>query len=60
MIGKKKNFVINGILEAYLKAYPQKRPAPKEPDEEYNKAKKAKHDVCKIGTIDWFLKDLFD
>ncbi len=25
--GKKKNVVINGILEAFLKAYPQKRPA---------------------------------
>ncbi len=24
--GKKKNVVINGILEAYLKAYPHKRP----------------------------------
>ncbi len=26
VIGKKKNVVINGILEAFLKAYPQKRP----------------------------------
>lgn len=32
--GKKKNFVINGILEAYLKAHPHKRPAPKQSDEE--------------------------
>ena len=27
VIGKKKNVVINGILEAYFKAYPHKRPA---------------------------------
>ncbi len=42
--GKKKNFVINGILEAYLKAYPHKRPVPKEPDED--KSKNTKYDVC--------------
>ena len=50
VIGKKKNFVINGILEAYLKAYPHKRPAPKEPDEHNEKSKKAKttkYEVCR-------------
>ncbi len=44
--GKKKNFVINGILEAYLKAYPHKRPVPKEPDEDHEKSKKSKYAVC--------------
>ncbi len=44
--GKKKNFVINGILEAYLKAYPHKRPASKEPDDESNKAHNRKYEVC--------------
>ena len=47
--GKKKNFVINGILDAYLKAHPNKRPAPKEPDEDTEKAKRLKndkHEVC--------------
>ena len=32
VIGKKKNVVINGILEAYLRAYPHKRPEPKQTD----------------------------
>lgn len=27
--GRKKNVVINGILEAFLKAFPHKRPEPK-------------------------------
>jgi hypothetical protein len=45
VIGKKKNFVINGILEAFLKAYPHKRPGPKELDQDYEKSKKAKHEV---------------
>lgn len=31
--GKKKNVVINGILEAYLKAFPHKRPQPRIDDE---------------------------
>ena len=29
VIGKKKNVVVNGLLEAYLKAFPHKRPEPK-------------------------------
>jgi hypothetical protein len=46
VIGKKKNFVINGILEAYLRAYPHKRPTAKIPDEDPEKAKNTKHEVC--------------
>ncbi len=49
--GKKKNFVINGILEAYLKAYPHKRPVPKEPDED--KSKNIKHQVCEKKIFKW-------
>ncbi|CAF4313079.1 unnamed protein product [Rotaria sp. Silwood2] len=48
VIGKKKNFVINGILEAYLKAYPHKRPVSKQSDEhsdESTKMKPTKHEV---------------
>ncbi|CAF3932907.1 unnamed protein product [Adineta steineri] len=49
--GKKKNFVINGILEAYLKAYPHKRPAPKEDDDDTfsKKMKNGKYDVGPDG-----------
>lgn len=39
--GKKRNVVINGILEAFLKAYPHKRPAPKDDDQDKPVAKKA-------------------
>lgn len=37
--GKKKNVVINGILEAFLKANPQKRPVLKPIDNSKNKVK---------------------
>ena len=43
--GKKKNFVINGILEAYLKAYPQKRPEPKVTENDLDKRKNNRHEV---------------
>jgi len=43
--GKKKNFVINGILEAFLKAYPHKTPAPKQSDEE-KKTDENRNQVC--------------
>jgi hypothetical protein len=55
VIGKKKNFVINGILAAYLKAYPHKRPVSKEHDEENDKSKKAKitkYEVCRKKMLD--------
>lgn len=43
--GKKKNFVINGILEAYLKAYPHKRPQPKVAEDDPNKTNNNRHQV---------------
>lgn len=43
--GKKKNFVINGILEAYLKAYPHKRPQPKVTEENSDRTKNNRHQV---------------
>ncbi|CAF1051190.1 unnamed protein product [Adineta ricciae] len=53
--GKKKNFVINGILDAYLKAHPNKRPAPKEPDEDTEKAKRLKNDKHEVGPDGMYL-----
>jgi hypothetical protein len=50
VIGKKKNVVINGILEAYLKAYPHKRPVLKAIDNNkckvIKKTTNTKNDVC--------------
>jgi hypothetical protein len=49
VVGKKKNVVINGILEAYLKAYPHKRPALQTIDNTKSKmttASNMKNEVC--------------
>jgi len=53
--GKKKNFVINGILEAYLKAYPHKRPVSKQPDEDSDESKKVKNKKHEVGPDGMYL-----
>jgi len=49
--GKKKNVVINGILEAFLKAYPQKRPVLKPIDNTACKIKPINEVCLKIKRI---------
>ncbi len=53
--GKKKNVVINGILEAFLKAYPQKRPVLKPIDNTTCKIKPT-NEVCLKNEND-FIRD---
>ncbi|CAF1324115.1 unnamed protein product [Rotaria sordida] len=55
VIGKKKNFVINGILEAYLKAYPHKRPTSKQSDENNDESTKAKTTKNEVGPDGMYL-----
>jgi len=58
VVGKKKNVVINGILEAYLKAYPHKRPALQTIDNTKAKmttASNMKNEVC---LKKWFLLEI--